>query len=98
VRTVADEARARDNADAVGRAHAELGTVTVAMTSATDPIVTPDVALLRAPVPSGGYLEELHHDDLPAGGCSHSALLWPEPTGYPLRAVLDEHVGRAAGD
>ena len=51
VRTVADEARARDNADAVGRAHAELGTVTVAMTSATDPIVTPDVALLRAPVP-----------------------------------------------
>ena len=98
VRTVADERRARDNADAVQAAHAALGTLTVAMTSATDPIVTPDVALLRDPRPSAGYVESLHHLDGGVTGCSHNALLWPEPTGFPLRDVLEEHIGPAAGD
>jgi hypothetical protein len=99
VRTVFDAARALDNADAVERAHSLLGTLTVAMTSATDPLVTPDVALLRNPVPAAGYLEELHHQDAyDDGGCSHMALLWPEPTGFPLRDVMETHIGRAAGD
>ena len=98
VRTLPDAGRAHDNAAVVGQANELLGTTTVAMTSATDPIVTPDVALLRDPVPVRGYLEELHHADGPEGGCSHSALLWPEPTGFPLREVFEEHIGRAAGE
>ncbi|CAN5743647.1 hypothetical protein BH23CHL7_BH23CHL7_04050 [soil metagenome] len=97
VRTVADAERAQDNATVVEGANELFGTQTVAMTSATDPIVTPDVALLRAPVPSRGYAEELHHLDAPGDGCSHSALLWPEPTGFPLRDLFDAHLGRAAG-
>jgi pimeloyl-ACP methyl ester carboxylesterase len=98
VRTVADDARARDNADAVGAANQAFGTLTVAMTSATDPIVTPDVALLRNPPPSQGYVEAIYHEGMFDDGCSHSALLWPEPTGYPLRDVFEQHIGPAAAN
>jgi hypothetical protein len=101
VRTVADESRERDNVAAVEDANARFGTVTVAITSAADPVVRPAVALLREPAtPSRGYVEAVFHEG--AGGdvpqCTHSTLLRPEPTGYPLVALFAEHIGPAADD
>ncbi|HWH23820.1 MAG TPA: hypothetical protein VNW68_02885, partial [Candidatus Limnocylindria bacterium] len=99
VHTLPDESLEADNVRAVEAAYDAFGTLTVAMTSATDPIVGPDVALLRRPPPSAGYVEVIAHEDATGvDECSHSALLWPEPTGFPLNAVLIEHVGRAAGE
>jgi pimeloyl-ACP methyl ester carboxylesterase len=101
VRTVAEPARERDNVAAVEDAFDRFGTLTVAITSAADPVVGPAVALLREPAqPSRGYDEALFHDDdgPDTPQCTHSTLLWPEPSGYPLAALLAEHVGPAAGE
>jgi len=99
VRTVADEARERDNVAAIEDAHDRFGTIMVAVTSATDALVGPSVALLNTPdQPDRGYVEAIFHEAGAADPCTHSTLLWPEPTGYPLITILAEHVGPAAGE
>ncbi|MDP8904658.1 MAG: Ig-like domain-containing protein [Chloroflexota bacterium] len=100
VYTVADPARQADNAFAVEYAHAAFGTTTLAVTSAFDPIVGPQVALLNAPVPGRGYVEAVFHAGGAPSDCAHSTLLWPEPASalrYPLHELLVEHIGRAVG-
>ncbi|HEY7600690.1 MAG TPA: hypothetical protein VH741_12245 [Candidatus Limnocylindrales bacterium] len=96
VRTVANEQRERDNVAAVEAAFDRLGTLTVAVTSATDVLVSPQVALLREPArPARGYVDEVFHEDGASEACTHSTLLLPEPSGYPLLAILAEHLGPA---
>lgn len=98
VHTTADSQREADNVDAVEDAFDRLGTFTVAVTSSSDPVVGPEVALLDSPLqPQRGYFESAFDT---AGGCGHSSLLWPEPgppLTYPLNDLFGEYIGPAAG-